>query len=259
MPFASLRRIAEIVLVGAVALPICEGTALAQVLPNRPILIVSPYAGGGSTDFSLRTIGRKVEEISKLTIVIESRPGGAGTIAALAIKSGPPDGSRLLLADVGTFASNVTLFPNLAYDPVKDFKPVTTLWVIQNVLAVATDLPVNSLKELVELARKRQGGLSYASPAVGASGHLLGSMLAKKTGAPMINIPFRGALAAASEVVAGRVDFCFCSYSTIRGFVEGKKLKILTLAAPQRDPIIPDVPTTAEAGSLAWKWMSGLV
>lgn len=248
MPMTSSRLFAGIALLGIALLLEGVQPTRAQALPTRPIVIISPYAGGGSTDFSLRTIARKMEELGKVTVIIESRPGGAGTIAAQVVKGGATDGTNLLLADVGTFASNVTLVPNLAYDPVKDFKPITNLWVIQNVLAVPIDSPANSLKELVELSKAKDGGLNYASPAVGSSSHLLGSMLVKMTGASMTNVPYRGALAAAADVAAGRVDFCFCSYSTIRGLVEGKKLKLLTIAATQRDPILPDVPTTAEAG-----------
>jgi tripartite-type tricarboxylate transporter receptor subunit TctC len=243
-----LHRLIPTMLIGLALSTGFFAPAASQELPTRPIIITSPYGGGGSTDFSLRTIAHKVEELAKLTVIIESRPGGGGTVAAQAVKSGTPDGTRLLLVDVGTFGSNVTLFKNLAYDPIADFKPITPLWYIQNVLAIPADSPINSIQELVDLARKKNGGLTYASPAAGASGHLLGSMLAKATSTTMINVPFRGALAAATEVVASRVDFCFCSYSTIRGFVESKKLKVIALAADRRDPLLPDVPTTKEAG-----------
>jgi tripartite-type tricarboxylate transporter receptor subunit TctC len=215
---------------------------------TRPITILSPYTGGGTTDFVLRTIQKKIEADNPLKILIESRPGGAGAVAANAAKAGAADGTTLLLADAGTFAANVSLFSKLSYNPLTDFKPITAIYYIQNVVAVSGDSPVNSLKDLVTLAKTKEGGLNYSSPAVGASGHLQGSLFAKISGAPMTHVAYRGALPAATDVIAGRIDFCFCGYSTVRGFVESKKMKLIAIAAKSRDPILPDVPTTVEQG-----------
>ena len=232
-----------------VALSLGSGSALAQEqAPNRPITIISPYASGGSVDFAVRTIARKFEENTRATVVIETKAGGAGVIAANAVKTAPADGSTLFLADVGTFASNVWLLSRMSYDPLKDFAPILKLWSIANVLAVPADLPVNSVKDLVALAKSKPGGISYASQGVGASGHLLGSMLAKATASPMTHVPYRGAAPAITDLVAGRVEFFFTAYASVKGQVEGGKIKILAITSKARDALLPDVLTVGESG-----------
>jgi tripartite-type tricarboxylate transporter receptor subunit TctC len=224
------------------------GNVQGQSLPNRPIVITSPYTVGGSVDFAIRTIASKVEVSTAAKVIIESKPGGVGVIAANSVKVASPDGTDLFLADSGTFGSNVSLLARIPYEPLKDFKPITLLWSIPNVLAVPAELPVQSIHDLVDLARKRPNGVTYASQGVGASGHLLGSMLAKASGAPMTHVPYRGAAPAATDLIAGRVDFFFTSYATVKGQVEAGKLKLLAVTSKARDPLLPDLPTVAEAG-----------
>jgi tripartite-type tricarboxylate transporter receptor subunit TctC len=240
----TLCRIVAIALIaGAPALVAVP--ALAQT--SRPITVVSPFAAGASTDFAIRVIAQKVTD-SGTKVVVDNRPGGAGTLAATAVKTAAPDGSTLLLASVGTFASNVSLIANLTYDPFKDFAPVSLLFSQASVLAVPADLPAASVKDLVALAKSRPAGLSYAGQSVDATGHLLGAMLARATGAPMTLVPYRGAAPAVTDLLAGRVDLFFTSYATVHSHVEAGKVRLLAITTAERDPLLPRTPTVVELG-----------
>jgi tripartite-type tricarboxylate transporter receptor subunit TctC len=220
--------------------------ALAQA--SRPITVISPFAAGASTDFAIRVIAQKVTDAGGLKVVVDNRPGGAGTLAASAVKAAVPDGSTLLLASVGTLASNVSLIANLSYDPFKDFAPVSLLFSQSSVLAVPAELPAASVADLVALAKSRPSGLSYAGQSVGATGHLLGAMLARATGAPMTLVPYRGAAPAVTDLLAGRVDLFFTSYATVHSHVEAGKVRLLAITTAERDPLLPRVPTVVELG-----------
>ncbi len=228
----------------AIALP----RAKAELLSSRPITIIVPFAPGASSNNLQRLVAKKVSDDTGQVFVVESRPGGSGAIGAIAVKQAPPDGHTLFQANAGTHAANVALYPSLAYDPVKDFRPITLMWSFPQVLCVPFDSPAKSLPELVELAKSRPGGLSFASQGTGAGGHLLGEMLKARTGAPMVHIPYRGAGPGAIDLAAGRVDFFFVAYASIVSFLQAGKVRPLAITSQKRLPVLPDVPTTAEAG-----------
>jgi tripartite-type tricarboxylate transporter receptor subunit TctC len=224
-------------------------SALAQTdYPSRPITILVPFPPGGSSDTVIRPIAQKVGEALKATIVIDNRTGAGGNVAALATKQAAPDGYTLFLGNNGTLGINVGLFKELRFDPVKDFQPITPIVSFPSVLAVPTELPVKSVSELVALAKTRQNGLNFASQGVGSGGHILGEMLKLKTGTSMVHVPYRSAGPAVTDLAAGRVDFLFASYISVAGQVQAGKLKLLALTAPKRSPMLPDLPTMAEAG-----------
>ena len=225
---------------------LCAATA--QDLTMRTIVIVTPYAPGGTSDIAIRRIAQKAAELSGINIVIEGKPGGAGAVAAAVVKSAAKDGTTLMLADAGTFAYNVTINPNIPYDPVKDFEPISMLWSVPNVLAVPADMPAKSITEMLEYGKKKDGGLLFASQSVGATGHLLGSILADISEQKMVHVPYRGAAPAAVDVASGRVDFLFSSYPTFRAMVDAGKIKLLATTMAKRDPNFPDLPTVAEQG-----------
>jgi tripartite-type tricarboxylate transporter receptor subunit TctC len=227
---------------------LAAGTASAQVPSDKPIRIVIPYPPGASSDMSTRLIGQKVEEQGGPRVIVESRPGGGGTVAAMAVKTAPAEPISLFLADVGSFGVNQTLLPNQPFDREKDFKPVASLYEFPSMLVVPASLPANNVAELVALAKKTPGGLSYASQAVGAGGHLLGAMFSQAIGAPMVHIPYRGAAAAVADVAAGNVALMFVSYASTQAAYSAKTVKFLAVASPKRVPVVPDAPTMAEAG-----------
>ena len=174
--------------------------------PSRPITIIVPFPPGGSSDIVMRLVSQKVSENIKQPILIENRPGGAGNVAAVAIKNAPPDGYLLMMGHTGTHAINPTLYSDLKFDPVKDFQPITALISFNNILMVPSESPAQSPKELVELAKSKPDGLSYGSQGVGTGGHLLGVLLAKQAGIKLLHVPYRGIAPAVTDAVAGRVD-----------------------------------------------------
>jgi tripartite-type tricarboxylate transporter receptor subunit TctC len=231
------------------ALNIVAGShAAAELLSSRPITVIIPFTPGASADTLQRIVARKVSEDTGQTVIVESRPGGAGAIAAAAVKQAPPDGHTLLQANSGSHAANVALYATLPYDPIKDFRPITRMWSFPTLLTVPLDSPAKSVADLVALARSKPGGLSFASQGSGSSGHLLGAMLKVRTGTNMVHVPYRGAGPAALDLAAGRVDFLFVSYSSLLPFLQGRTVRVLAVTSPKRLPALPDAPTMIEAG-----------
>ena len=222
--------------------------AAAELLSSRPITIVIPFTPGASADTIQRIVAKKVTENTGQILVVESRPGGGGAIGAAAVKQAPPDGHMLFQANAGTHAANVSLYPTLSYDPIKDFRPITLMWSFPQLLTVPLDSPAKSVAELVALAKSKPGGLSFASQGTGSGGHLLGEMLKARTGANMVHIPYRGAGPAALDLATGRVDFFFVSYSSVLSFLQAGKVRVLAVTSPKRLPALPDTPTMREVG-----------
>jgi len=222
--------------------------AQADGYPSRPITILVPFAAGGSSDVVMRLVSKRVAESINQTIVIENRPGGSGNVAAMAIKNAPRDGYLLMMGHTGSHAINATLYTDLKFDPVRDFAPVTPLISFNNVLIVPENSPATSARDVVALARSKPDGLVYASQGVGTGGHLLGVILAKQTGTKLVHVPYRGVAPAVTDMVAGRLDLMFSSYLTAAPHIESGKLRMLAIAGSARHPIMPNVPTMAEAG-----------
>jgi tripartite-type tricarboxylate transporter receptor subunit TctC len=251
-PGLPLRRqvhaIAFVLAAAVLATAYVTSNARASDFPSRPITLLVPFAAGGSSDVVMRLVSRKVAESLKQTIVIENRPGGGGNVAAMAIKSAPPDGYMLMMGHTGSHAINATLYPDLKFDPIKDFAPVAPLISFNNILIVPQASPATSAKELVALARSKPGGLNYGSQGVGTGGHLLGVILAKQTGITLVHVPYRGVAPAVTDMIAGRLDMMFSSYLTSKPHIDSGSLRMLAIAGTQRHPEIPNVPTMAEAG-----------
>lgn len=244
-----LARLATLCTVAALVLASNASVrAQADDFPSRPITLLVPFVAGGSSDVVMRLVSKRVSERIKQPIVIDNRPGGAGNVAALAIKNAPKDGYTLMMGHTGTHAINATLYPDLKFDPVKDFSPITPLISFNNTLIVNGGSPAKSVKELVALGKAKPDGLTYGSQGVGTGGHLLGVILAKQTGINMIHVPYRGVAPAVTDMVAGRVDLMFSSYVTAGPHIESGKLRMLAIAGAKRHPKFPELPTMAEAG-----------
>jgi tripartite-type tricarboxylate transporter receptor subunit TctC len=247
--FGRLRK--SVATLAAAVLLVMSALASAEAqsdYPSRPITLLVPFAAGGSSDVVMRLVSAKVAESIKQTIVIENRPGGGGNVAAMALKNALPDGYTLMMGHTGTHAINATLYPDLKFDPIKDFQPVTALISFNNILVVPEASPAKTAAELVAFAKSKPDGLTYASQGVGAGGHLLGMILAKQTGIKLVHVPYRGVAPAVTDMVAGRVDMMFSSYLTSSPHIKSGKLRMLAIAGAQRHPEIPEVPTMAEAG-----------
>ncbi|WP_353234334.1 tripartite tricarboxylate transporter substrate binding protein [Diaphorobacter ruginosibacter] len=211
--------------------------------------LVVPFAPGASVDLLSRLLAREVSRTSGDTIVVENRPGANGIIGAEFVKNAAPDGKTLYVANVGSHAINTSLYgTRLPYDALRDFSPISLLWRFPSVLAVPADSPAHTVAELVALARHRAGGVTYASAGSGSGGHLLGEMLRAQSAAQFIHVPYKGAAPAVIDLLAGRVDCFFVSYSSIQKQVERGQLRILAVAGDNRLAVLPQVPTLQEAG-----------
>ena len=222
--------------------------AAAQDFPTRPITIVHPYASGSATDVSLRLIVESVSTILGQRVIVENRPGGGGAVGAAVTKLAQPDGYTLMQADQGMFAAAPHLTRNLSYNPLKDFQPITHLWDTYSVLIVGGSSTAKTVGELAALGKARQGGLNNATQGVGSSGHMIGLLTAKAFGSPMTHVPYGGGAAAKPDVLSGRVDMTFVIYGLYKTEIEQGKARVLAVAADQRVPLWPTVPTMKEAG-----------
>jgi tripartite-type tricarboxylate transporter receptor subunit TctC len=212
------------------------------------VRFISAFAPGGGSEIALRIVAQKLIDNGWPSVVVENRPGGGGVVAAQATRQSPPDGYTILQADAAAFAINVSLIPNLPYDPVNDFAPIMLTWSFPSVLTVPANLPAKSVAELLAMANSKPGGINYASSGVGSGGHLLGTMLANASRVPMTHVPYKGAGQAIPDVVAGRVDFIFASLASVKQYLEAGNVRVLAVTAKERLKELPNVPTMTEAG-----------
>jgi tripartite-type tricarboxylate transporter receptor subunit TctC len=227
---------------------LAPGAVLAQAYPARPITLVLPFPPGGLADLVARRVSQRVSDELKQPIVIDSKPGGGGTIGPTFVKGAAPDGYTLLMANNSTQAINVSLMRKLQYDPVKDFQPITMLVSTSHVLVVPEASAAKSVAGLVALAKSSPQGLTYASAGIGGGGHLLGEMLKKDAGITLHHVPFKGAAPAMLEVLAGRIDLYFEAVALAVPRVKEGKIRALAGTADQRLAMLPGVPTMAESG-----------
>jgi tripartite-type tricarboxylate transporter receptor subunit TctC len=237
-----------IVAASIAAMSLAANNAGAELLSNRPITVVIPFTPGASSDTFQRLVAKKVTEDTGQTVIVESRPGGGGTIGAVSVKRALPDGHTLFQGNSGTHGANVTLYPSLPYDAVKDFAPITLMWSFPQLLVVPADSAVKSVAELAAYAKTKPGGLSYGSQGSGSSGHLFGALFAQRVGVPMVHVPYRGAGPAALDVATGRIDFLFVSYASVLPHYLSGKVRVLAVSSAKRLAVVSQAPTMAEAG-----------
>ncbi|HEV8645333.1 MAG TPA: tripartite tricarboxylate transporter substrate binding protein [Burkholderiales bacterium] len=223
------------------------GAALPQDYPSRPIRIIVPFPAGGTADLLARQIGQTMSEALRQQVVIENRTGAGGNIGAdLAAKS-KPDGYTLLMGTVSTHAINPNLYPRIPYDPVKDFAPVTMVAKMPNLLVVHPSVPAKNVAELIALAKARPGALAFASAGNGTSQHLSGELFKKMAGVDMIHVPYKGNAPAVTDLVGGQVQVMFDNIPVSLQQVRAGKLRPLAVTGPLRSPVLPGLPTLAEA------------
>jgi tripartite-type tricarboxylate transporter receptor subunit TctC len=244
MASIGMRQLAAAV---AVALAWLVGAAQAQDFPARPITIIVGVAPGGITDVSTRIYADAVMKSTGQKIVVENRPVGGGTVAAVAVQNAAPDGYTLLTITGSAHAAIPAMQP-VGYDPVKGFTPVTLLFRMPVLLVVPHDSPVKSVAELLEVGRKRPGGLSFGSAGVGTPAHLMAAQIGLGTKTPIQFVQYRGGAPLMADLITGRIDFAFASYTSARANIDGGKLRALAVDAETRLPATPGVPTLIEVG-----------
>ena len=231
----------------SLSLLVSFGAARAQSdYPSRPIRLVVTVPPGGAADFIARLVGAKISESIGQPIVVENRGGAGGTIATDAVAKAAPDGYTLLQNSITTHGIGPHLYAKLPYDPVKDFAPVSMLASLPLIMSVNADLPAKTIPEIIALSKKQ--GLSFASSGNGGAPHMAGELFKAVTGAEMLHVPYKGSGPAVADVVAGRVQVMFDAAPSLIAHVRGGKLRVLAAASPQRNRLLPDVPTFAELG-----------
>ena len=236
-------------ILAAMASLMMAGLAVAQPFPNKPIRLLVPFAPGGSSDIVSRSFAGEMSKILGQSIVVESKPGGAGNIAMLEAKNSTPDGYTIILGHVGTLAVNPAMFAKLPYDPVKDFVPITLLAKVPSLLVVnAEKMKATNLKELVEYAKKNPGVLNYGSAGNGSSGHLAMAYVALTAGFTATHVPYKGTGPMMTDLLAGRLDATFTGAPPLLAHVKAGTLRPIAVGTAKRSPAMPDVPTVAEQG-----------
>ncbi|MCC6472680.1 MAG: tripartite tricarboxylate transporter substrate binding protein, partial [Burkholderiales bacterium] len=221
-------------------------TAMSQGFPSKPIRLIVPFPPGGPTDILGRVLSKHLADGLGQPILVENRGGAGGTIAAEAAAKLPADGYTLFFGTTGTHGSAPALYPNLAYDPIKSFTPVSLLINAPLLVGVHGTVPAGTLKEFIALAKSQPGKLSYASGNL--TGNIVGEMFKIQAGVDLLHVPYKGVAPAMTDFIAGRVQAMFDLYTAFGPFLASGKLKVFAVTLPTRFARLPEVPTAAEAG-----------
>jgi len=222
--------------------------AQAQSYPSKPVRIIVPYAAGGTSDILARQLGPKLSEAWGQPVVVENKPGANGNVGADFVAKSAPDGYTLLLTDLGGLVISASVYPQLPFNPSKDFTPVAMVSYSPHVLAVHPSVPVKNLKDLIEHARANPGKLNFAVSGIGGAPQLAGIEFAQRTGVQWTYIPYKGGSDAVAAVAAGQADVLFNGMLATWPTVQGGRLRALAISSAQRVPSAPDTPTVAEQG-----------
>ncbi len=220
----------------------------AQTYPAKPVRIICTFAAGGTTDVLARGVARQLSEIWGQQVVVENRAGANTQIGAEHVAKSAPDGYTLMVTSEGTFVMNPSLYDKLLYDAANDFIPITTLVELKQVLIVSPKVPVNNIKELIELARKQPGKLTYGTTGLGSSSHLNMEMLQSMAQVKLTAVHYRGASQALVDMHGGHIDMVFAAAGIVAEQYRAGKLKILATSSRDRVAGLPDLPTIADSG-----------
>ena len=222
--------------------------ATAQTWPSRPVKMIVPFAAGGATDTVARQLGARLQEVLGQSFIVENRTGANGNIGSDFVAKAPPDGYTLLVADLGTFTSGPAVYPNLPFDPLADFTPITMLVGSPYGLAVTPSLPGNTVAELIAYARANPGKFNYAMLGNGSASHLAGIELGARANLVFTFVPYKGGVPALTDVAAGQAQALSIAMLSTYPFVRAGKLRLVGVMSRERLSFLPDVPTVAESG-----------
>jgi tripartite-type tricarboxylate transporter receptor subunit TctC len=239
----------------ALTLPLCAPAQ--QAWPTKPVRIVVPFAAGGTTDILARALAPELQKAFGQPFIVDNKPGAGGNTGAAEVARAAPDGHTLLMGTVGTQSINVSLYPKLPFDPIKDFVPITLVAGVPNVLVLnpanAARHGIDSVAALVRYAKANPGTLNMASSGNGTSIHLAGELFKSMTGTFMVHIPYRGSGPALLDLIGGNMDLMFDNLPSALPQIKGGKLTALAVTSATRSAAVPELPTIAEAGGPALK------
>ena len=241
----------RIAVLAAASLALGLGGVLAQVdgdYPNRPVRLIAAAAPGGNPDVLARLLSLKLSGAFGKAFVVENVPGAGGVVAAKMVAATPPDGHVLMLGNSGAMAINVVLNPDLGYDPLRDFTPITALVTVPTVLVVHPSVPARTLPEFIALAKSKPGQLAYGSAGPGSIHHLTMAIFAAQTGIDLLHVPYRGGTALVGGLVKGEVQAGWSGVPNVLPLIEDGKLRVLCISTQRRSKSVADVPTAIELG-----------
>lgn len=245
------------------ATTVSTGLVHAKDWPQRPVRMVVPYTPGGGTDSITRIIAEKISQVDQdIQFVIENKPGAGGNIGMTQVARAKPDGLMLGMGQTSNLAINPVIMPDMKFDASKDFTPLAVVAELPTVLVVRADAPYQSLADVVAAAKASPGRLKQALATVGTVGHLAGEMLSYKAGIKVLNVPYKGASPALTELIGGQTDYMFATPVSVINLVADKDLRALAVTSSKRIAAMPDVPTVAEQGyegfnAVDWKLIVG--
>ena len=216
--------------------------------PSRPVTILVPFVAGGPSDIVARAIALRLQQGIGQPVVAENRPGANGEVAGRLLARAAPDGHTLMVGSIGVYAINAALRPNLGYDPVRDFAPVTLAVTTPNVLVLNPErVPVRDLPGMIAWLRANPGA-AYSTSGVGSSDQLTMELFKQLTGTEATHVPYAGGAAAATDLIAGNVQLSFQNLGTVAGHIAGGRLRPIIVTGAGRHPLLPEVPTAVESG-----------
>jgi len=231
--------------------------AVAAEYPDRPVRMIVPFTPAGATDMLARLVGERLGAKLGQSVVIDNRAGAGGNVGAKSAARAAPDGYTLLMGPASIYAISATLYPRLGYDLAKDLTPVSLVANVPHVLLVNNDLPVKSVPELIQFAKKKPGELNIASQGSGTVSHLEAELLKHMAGIEMLHVPYRGSAPAILDLIGGRVHVMFDSIASALPHIHAGKLRAIAVASNTRSSLLPNMPTVAESlpGYSAHSWL----
>lgn len=242
------RMAAVLALVLPTFLPASAALAQGQPYPSRPIRLVVPNAPGGGTDIVSRVLGARLTESLGQSVIVDNRGGGSAIIGSMIVAKATPDGYTLLTATNASHAINVGLFPDLPYDPLKDFTPIVAIAGVPSVLVVAPAFTAKTAKEFIAYGIAQDGKLNHGSSGTGGTGHLTAEIFKTATGMRAVHVPYKSDGPALIDLMGGQLSFTFANMPGVVSYVKAGRLRALAITSAKRSPVLPEAPTLIELG-----------
>ena len=243
-----LGKFINLLRISLILIALLAGLPAHAAYPERPVRVIIPFPPGGGTDLVGRIIAGILTERLGVSFVSDNRVGAGGAIGAEIAAKAAPDGYTLLVGTPGSMTINPAMIPNLAYDPLRDFEPITRATTSHMVMVVRKDLPVKSVKDVIALAKVKAGGMNIGSSGIGSTSHLGGELFKIMAGVQMTNVPYKGTAPALVDLVGGRIDVLIENLPVLAPFIKRGDIRLLVVGGPARARSVPDVPTIAESG-----------